>query len=53
MDDIIGTKRTQLNTETIEKLGRNRAVSRLKMVVRVQIDFYTGMADCCCRSFPV
>ena len=33
LDDIIGKRRTQLNTETIEKLARNRAVHRLKKSV--------------------
>ena len=33
LDDIIGKRRTQLNTTTIEKLARNRAVSRLKKSV--------------------
>jgi hypothetical protein len=34
MDDIMGKKRTQLNTATLEKLVRHRAVSRLKTAIR-------------------
>ena len=33
LDDIIGKRRMQLNTDTIEKLARNRAVARLKMSI--------------------
>ena len=48
LDDIIGKRRTQLKTVTIEKLARNRAVSRLKSAVATMNCAATlpTLADC-------
>ena len=41
LDDIIGKKRTALETETIEMLVRNRAVMRLKKSLKDNNPFST------------